>query len=222
MATDKERILMSIIHQLSVTNTLGPYHQNWSQGSAAYQQDGREGAFVHFAPWDGSRLKPGMLVLCKTSVAREVHDWAVAYVVEVLGDAECMLREIGSDRLLRMGNESFEPIVGMPEHMLREREQHQFAKKVQAAFRRGGEYSYRYGGIDFDASNAGRATVWVREVFGGMNKPSRPFAVAMEYTRKTTTKAILEEMRKQGYGTRAFEIDEEEVERRRLEAEKRK
>lgn len=61
---------------------------------------------------------------------------------------------------------------------------------------------YRFGGIDFLEGK--KARIWIREVFGGLNRRSEPFSFEMSWSGKTGIKAILALMRENGYGTREF------------------
>ena len=101
-----------------------------------------------------------------------------------------------------MSNEKFVPIVGLESWQCLEGNEHKFREKVIKAFRRGDEYIYRFGGVEI---NGHSAIIWVREAFGGLDKPSKPFFVSIHWTAKTSIKTILETMREQGYGTREFD-----------------
>ena len=216
--TDKERILMAIIRQLRSTAVLGPHHDDWEVGSKAYGNRYGGSALVHFAPWQGEKLEPGMLVVCNSS---HLCDWTVSIIQEVgPGYAECLLRELGTNRLCRMSNEAFTPICNMAESDLWEGEQFAFAKKARKAFFCGDDYVYRYGGLSFSKDDPRHATILVREVYGGLDKPSLPFAIEIDWTPKTTIKAILQTMRDGGYGTRPFEVDEVALEKRNAESKK--
>jgi len=63
---------------------------------------------------------------------------------------------------------------------------------VLQAFGRGDEYMYRFGGLKV---NGQRAVITVRESHGGFGQPSVPFDIEIEWTPKTTIKAILAAMR---------------------------
>lgn len=96
----------------------------------------------------------------------------------------------------------------MHESLLLEGDEYIFDKKVERAFHKGGEYVYRYGGVDFLENQTVR--IWIREVFGGMfhGKESKPFSFEMKWNKRTSVKKILESMRENGYGTRNFELVE--------------
>lgn len=200
--TDRERILTTIIRELAMAQSLKPHAAGqWS--SEPYWDKSTKRYHVHFAPWKQDNLNRGDLVLARTG--RSVHEWTIGFYVEALPAEQggAVIREIGSERLCDYYNEAFEPIIGLTKTQLLEGERYRFYEKVLEAFARGREYTYRFGGVDFNEDNT--AVIWVREVFGGLDHDSVPFAVTIPWTRKTSVKAILAEMRKQGYGTRVFE-----------------
>jgi hypothetical protein len=201
---DKERILMHIIDGLQAAEILARPDARaaaWSIGDAAYKTDSG-GQYVHFAPWvDDEDLQPGELVYCHTS---RVNDFKIGFVVERLDYGRCMIREIGSDRVCDYGNERFIPIRGLSSIQLLEGEKYKFYVKVLKAFDRGDEYWYRFGGVEIEN---GKATITVRQRHGGFYRSgTKPFAVVVEWTPKTTIKAILEALRAGGYGTHEFEL----------------
>jgi len=194
--TDKERILLTIIRQLSSTETLvmdRPWNPKKYEGH------------VHFAPWlasNDNEIKPGMLVMCETG---GIHDWTIGYTIEPLNDnfGGWLIREIGSQRTCRVSNERFTPIVGLRATDLLEGKEREFYHKVCRAFHKGDEYIYRFGGVDMLPNR--RARIWIREAFGGLNHNSIPFSFEMNWTPKTSIKAILKAMIDTGYGTREFD-----------------
>lgn len=192
---DKERILINIISKLQSAMVLK---------CKTHLIDFED--HVHFANNYGflgtKKLKPGMLVLCNSNAR---HDWGVSFLVEPINDG-WVLREIGSDRLCNMTNESFTPIVGMNKIDLLEGKNREFYIKVIKAFSRGGEYSYRFGGIDI---NKNKAVITIREVFGGSLRDvkSIPFSFEMKWNKKTSIKNILNKMIEAGYGIRKFETE---------------
>jgi hypothetical protein len=136
-----------------------------------------------------------------------VSDFKVGWVHQVVDSSTCVIREIGSNRLCNYGNEKFTRIVGMHTSQLLEGQEYIFQQKVVRAFRKGHEYMYRFGGVDFEQHYA---TIWIREAFGGfdLKNPSKPFSFSMAWNSKTSVKRILEAMRENGYGTREFEQKE--------------
>ena len=111
---DKERILMTIIRELKSTMLCA---RDPRTGLGDFKNGfGKDGEYVHF---EGTSLGPppevGSLVVCDSGY---LHDYTIGFVEEVLGYAECMIREIGTDRLCRVSNESFSKIVGLREEQL--------------------------------------------------------------------------------------------------------
>ena len=201
---DKERILMQIIQGLRTAESLArPNLRGWEAGDVAYD-DGYGGQYVHFAPWVGDEeLKPGELVMCQTG---NISDWKIGFVVRRIEYGRCLIREIGSDRTCDYSNERFIPIRGLSPTELLEGDDYQFYLKVLKAFDRGDEFWHRFGGVDITGRHA---TILVRERYGGIKYKSgtKPFPIEMDWTPKTTIKAILEAMREGGYGAKEKEFE---------------
>lgn len=193
---DKERIIMLVLERLHSTQVLC---RNAEKESDYIDRDGS--VYVHFGCWDDRPVQKGDLVLAETG---HVSDFKIGWVHQVVDSSTCIIREIGSNRLCNYGNEKFTRIVGLNPSLLLEGKEYIFEQKVIRAFRNGGEYMYRFGGVDF---NGNSTTIWIREVFGGFNprNPSKPFSFSMKWNAKTSVKSILEAMRENGYGTRKFE-----------------
>jgi hypothetical protein len=190
--TDKERILIKIIKNLYSTFISKMHVTGW--GSANYEDH------VHFAPWDKENIKKGALVLCYTS---GVHDYSIGILKEKIGYSRALIREIGTNRICDIDNESFIPIKNMQEIELLEKDKYIIYCKILKAFNRGDEYWYRFGGVKFCGKNI--VEIIIRERFGGLLNPSKPFNFKMKYNKKTTIKSILENMYDNGYGKRDFE-----------------
>lgn len=193
---DRERILMNIIDRLATTQVLC---RGGQKESDFVDKDGS--IYVHFGCWDDRPVQKGDLVLAQTG---NLSDYKIGWVYQVVDKSTCVVREIGSNRLCNYGNEKFTRIVGMHPSQLLEGREYIFQQKVIRAFRKGDEYIYRYGGVDFYGN---KATIWIREAFGGFvrGKEAVPFSFVMSWNSKTSVKRILETMRENGYGTRAFE-----------------
>lgn len=197
--TDKERILMKIIHRLSLQYAL---KLKWGE-----KYDG-----VHFAPWIkgnilGDKLKPGMLVLCETSPLRGIHNWTVGFLHSPIPDGWA-IKEIGSEKICNITNESFLPIVGFSKEELLIGEDYDFLQKIYKAFSRGGSYFYRFGGIKIIEKRKWK--IYIREAFGGLGldhgkEKSVPISFILRWNKKTSIKYILEKMIEAGYGTKEFE-----------------
>lgn len=194
--TDRERILMTIIDRLSTTFVLAPACRgSWERKNFL---DGQGYEYVHFASY--AEPKPGDLVLAKTG---NVSEWKIGWYVEKrfgsLGGA--VIREIGSDRLCNYDNESFVPIVGLDPIALLEGDKRQFYVRLMRAFAKGDEYMYRFGGLRFKGAEA---VITIREVFGGLGAPSKPFDVRMVWNKRLSADKILASLRAGGYGTKSF------------------
>lgn len=136
---------------------------------------------------------PGDLVLAVT--ARENHRWILSWHVEALPDiGGALVREIGSNDTCRYGNEAFLPIVGVPVGVLYESHtgHRQFYLKVLAAFRKGGSYWHRFGGLRFDGD---AAEIRVRKAFSG----DELFTVRMNWSKRTPIRVILAALCEAGY-----------------------
>ncbi len=193
--TDREKILMTIISKLSTTQLLGPGGR-FCHDSKAF------GDYVHFAY--GEKPKKGDLVIGKTG---RNGRWKIGIYQEPLlgGWGGAVIGEISTGKLCNYGNEEFVPIVGLTDSDLRCGIQREMEAKVVAAFQRGDEFNYRYGGIKFDGDEI---EITIREAFNGFGDGSIPFSVRMKYNKRTSVKAILKAMRDGGYGTREFERPE--------------
>lgn len=190
--TDKERILLALVRSLA--------RPVFRADEIAYQEK-------HDLPRVTTLRKPviGDLVICQGSGRPYPHPWVVGWVESEYDPqtAACTIRELDSDRVCRVSNESFAIVEGMPPELLLTGAQHGFVVKVHKAFARGSEWAYRYDGVDFRDDTV---KIWVREAFGGLGDgESIPFVVEMPWTKRTTIKAILATMREAGYGTRLFE-----------------
>lgn len=193
--SDRERILTAVISQLSSTALLRP---NATPYSAESYADGSGGMYTHFARY----RKPvkGDLVMGSTG---RIDQWKIAFYVELTDPANevHVVKDINTGQLCNYGNESFTPIVGLSYTDMLIGEERAMYQKVLAAFAKGDEYMYRFGG--FRTEN-GQAVITVRESHGGFGRSSVPFDITMDWTPKTTIKAILAAMRAGGYGTKSF------------------
>lgn len=198
--TDRERILTTVIREMHATMMLCPEGNMHREGSYT-RGDWR--TFVHFAHY--REPVKGDLVMGNTG---RIDQWKIAFY-EAKGDpsiAAHVVRDIDTGQLCDYANESFVPIVGLNPIDLLVGDERDFYEKVLAAFARGDEHQYRYGGVRIEGR---RATITVRERFGGFGQPSMPFDISMEWTPKTTIKAILQAMRDSGYGTKSFRPEPE-------------
>lgn len=183
--TDKERILTHIISRLS--------------HSAIKYSDGRGGQIgnddVHFVcTTSTNKLKINDLVLCQTS---GIHDFTLGYVVSIDGYSEITIRELTSERIGKIDNDSYLVLKNISEESLLYGEQYKMKQKVIKAFARGDEWLYRYGGVKFDNNVI---HVKVRERAAINNR--EPFIISFEWNKKMTIKEILQILKDNGYGTK--------------------
>lgn len=202
--TDRERILSIVINRLmssQLLNRSGNVHDE-----ASWRDHRGDMTYAHFAYY----RKPvkGDLVIGRTGWIGGPHEYSIGFYDSALPGG-AVIREIGSERLCNYTNEEFTVIAGISRFLLLEGEQYKFSQKVQAAFWKADEYSYRFGGIDF--LDKFRAKVWIREAFGGHRDASVPFAVEMEFDRKTSVKKIVAMLRAGGLGTKSFRPEKAEV-----------
>jgi hypothetical protein len=193
--TDRERILTKVIDGLRSTAILRARADPYSEASYA---NGSGGHYVHFAVY----RKPvkGDLVIGTTG--RDSY-WKIAFYEECADPSNELhvVRSIDTGQLCNYGNETFTPIVGLHHTDTLTGKERAMFEKVMAAFARGDEYLYRYGGFRLDGDTA---IITVREAHGGFGMESIPFSIEMKWTPKTTIKQILECMRAGGYGTKSF------------------
>lgn len=201
---------MRLVEELYSTILLAPacrgiYEPGAWRAIGATGSESRE--YVHFGFGDKEREpKPGDLVLAQTG---PMSPWKIAFYVEPLDSpmGGALVREIGTGKLCRYENERFIPIVGMQPLDLLDGDRRAFLVKVRKAFRRGGEYLYCFGGLDFDGDEA---VITIREKWAGMltredAMESVPFEARMLWTKRTSIKAILEALRAGGYGAKEFD-----------------
>jgi hypothetical protein len=155
-------------------------------------------------------LEVGDLVVCRTSVGWQTNPWIVSFIHEVgiPNDPYGMcLRAIGSNALCNYGNEDFIKLSGFSSRDLYEGEQWIFYRKVLKAVHKEDNYNHIFAGLDFDASEPlHRAQLSIRERWGGLSKPSKPYIINLEFNKKTSVKQVLDDMKAQGFGTRDFEL----------------
>lgn len=206
--TNKERVLMELVRELYSTQ-LHLQLRVPNRPDMWKIFDNRED--VHFECSSFDKIQIGDLVLCTSS---GIHDWTVGFVHEIINPSwhELMVKEIGTNRLCKVGNEGFVPIRGMSEQQLWNDDQYNFSIKVKKAFAKGGHYSYRFGGMSFVGD---KVAVYVREHFNGTlrlngsGKMTIPFKIVLDWDKKMSIKKILELLVAGGYGSRKFdEVDD--------------
>lgn len=172
---DRTRILLHLVRDLYLTSSMKLFAEN----------DGG----VRFERVEKYRnLTEGDLVLCITS---GIHAFTVGFVTEVFEDG-CALREIGSNQLRRITNESLARIIGLRPEQLWERDQIKFDRKVRRAFKLDWKVLNRYGSVKFQGNDA---TLVVLPPYG-----NAWFRVEVPDYRHKTIKQIHELMCQAGYG----------------------
>lgn len=186
--TDKERILMYLVSQLGkpIINGRPP------RVRATYEDP-----------------QVGDLVICQSSGRFDIHPFTVGYVTRKFSNSHCWIRGIGGEKECDISNEMFYPIKGLDhqDYEMLPGRQYRFYKKVTKAFQRGSEFWHKFYYLKFKKNIA---IITVRGRGGeitdnGKRYEAIPFDVIVRWNTKTTIKEILEELRKQGYGTREFE-----------------
>lgn len=197
---DKERILTYLLWQIQSSILLAlPFN-----AQEHMRERCKEKEWLYFEHIDYRDVKAGDLVMCQTS---GIHAFTIGYVVDKFNHdwQGCRIREIGSERLCNMSNESYIAIRGLDEPWSWEGPRYVFYRKVGKAFRKLDDW-YRYGGMKFN--DDGTVTITIREKFGGMvrgDQESVPFDVTMAWTPKMRIKHIIQSLKDGGVGTRKFE-----------------
>jgi len=183
--TDKERILFYILRQLSFNRI------KYNDGVAGLAITD---VFFRHPEYGKNEIKIGDIVLCQSS---GIHDWTVGYVHEIKTDSYIVVKDLTSDRKCNIENDSFLVLEGvMNEHLLYG-EQLKLKNKIIKAFRKEDEWLYRYGGIRFD-NNLAYVTITERLAIKGRE----PFEIEIYFTKNTTIKSIIEQLRAGGYGSK--------------------
>jgi len=206
---DRERILVNICaalaHELSNLQSL-PEVQRYMANPHSLSRVRCD--------WSSFNRKPfekGDLVACFTSYGMQQNPHLVSFVEgpHPNDSSGLALRAIGTNDICNYGNESFIRISGIPERLLWEGSKHEFAQKLSKAFRNLDDYGHRFRGLEFRED--GIASVFVGEVFGGsLSKTgqTKPYEIKIKFTKRTTIKNIISQMKEQGFGTRKFELDD--------------
>lgn len=204
---DRERILCNIAamlaHELSMLQNL-PAVQQYMQNKHSSAEILCSHDFFHKQPH-----KKGELVVCWTSTGRQQNPFLISLVEEqgIANDPNgLLLRAIGTDQLSSYGNESFIRIVGIPERLLWEGIKREFSVKLSKALSKLDTYIHRFRGLEFASDDT--ATVWFGEIWGGLSKKTKPYSITVKFTKKTTIKAIIQQLEEQGFGKREFEAED--------------
>ena len=204
---DKVRVLQAIaietagsVHnRMEIANTPGGWTIRTAFGRPSPQ----------FLPLDLAKLlrlplEPGDIIRCQTNPC---HDWGISEFVESIdgSDHYFLLREIGSGRLMRMENESFDVLRFMPPNMVLTGDKHKMYRWANKAFssryNKHADYFKRCGGIKVGNEVL---TIWSRPHVwcsiankDGMIRQPRKFTIP--WNKKTRLKDIVAALVEQGF-----------------------
>lgn len=206
--TDRARILVNIAaelaHEVEYYQRLPAVQEHEKRWPKSARRIRTEWGMI-----DRPQYQRGDLVVCFTSTGRQQNPWLISFV-EADGCKDdphgLLLRAIGTGNLCDYSNESFIRITGIADNLLWEGDQRQFSLKLHKALSKIGNYMHVFRGLEFPESN--RAVVYIGERWGGMNKPTKPYAVEIRFTKRTSIKAIIAALETNGFGTREFEPDD--------------
>lgn len=205
---DRERVLINI-----AVDTAGSVHDTMQRLSCGWPLRMRFGnpapqfIPVEMAETIGMSLQPGDIVRCVTNPN---HAWGISEFVEQLGHSEFMLREIGGEQLLKMGNESLDVLRFMPPSRLYTGAKHRIyewasKKAFHEKYNPDADYGKRCGGVEFEENTLiiwCRAHIWCMEKRGendGETLYAQPKKFTMEWSKKTKLKDIITAMKEQGF-----------------------
>lgn len=209
---DKERILMTVIDRLASTALLG----RRSSEIAGLIVDSEGEPMPQFVGNYIYKPKPGDIVRCVTGHA---SPWKLAVLVEARGDGNWLLREIGSDRLCKMGNEMVETLIGIAPSVFYTGHQRRLydwgrGKAFLAPWNPKADYLVRGGGVEFEGETM---RIWVRaHIFSqtrqakdGPRLYAQPWSVDLPWSKRTRLKDIVAALLEAGF-PREWEYTEEE------------
>lgn len=204
--SDRDRVLMNI-----AVDTAGTVHDSFERVAGGWRLrftfDRPSAQFIpeKLAQALKMPLQPGDIVRCKTNPN---HRWGISEFVERLGYAEFLLREIGGDRLLKMGNESVDVLRFMSPSRLYTGAKHRVyrwvtEKAFSERYNPDADYFKRCGGVEFDGDTLviwSRPHIWVMErVVDGQTQYAQPRRIILEWSSKTRLKDIVDAMKEQGF-----------------------
>lgn len=194
--TDKERIFLEVIRGLeftlaSLTRCHYEYGVELEDGDVRFEPTMVNGKL---------NIRKGDLVMGKTG---PLHDHTIGWVHEIYDENHLSIREIGTNRLCDYSNEFFVVIRGLYPNRIFDGDEYVFYKKVWKALYKLDEYIHRFYRLDIHDHDA---IIWIREKWGSLGKKrSVPYFIHIHWNNKTTIKYIMDEMVKQGFGTREFQ-----------------
>ena len=213
---DRERVLMNIAVDTagSVHNTMKRVAGGWT---LRFKFDRPAPQFIppEAAEALGMPMKPGDIVRCRTNPN---HEWGISELVEQTGYADFLLKLIGGEEILRMGNESVEVLRFMAPSRLYTGTKHKLyrwatTKAFSEEHNPHADYFIRCGGAEFDGDTL---VIWSRphawnseERDGDTTLYAQPRRFSLPWNEKTRLKDIVQAMVDQGFA-KPFEYLPEE------------
>ena len=214
---DRERVLMNI-----AADTSGSCFDAMKRLEGGWSLRVRFGRPVaQFLPTEmcekiGMSMRPGDIVRCQTNPN---HAWGISELVEQTGYSDFVLRLIGGDKLLNMGNESVEVLRFMDPSRLYTGAKfkiYQWAsgKAFSARYNPHADYFKKCGGVEFDGDTLiiwCRPHIWAMEKMGENDTQlfAQPKRFTLQWSDKTRLTDIVRAMEEQGFAE-DFEFAPEE------------
>jgi hypothetical protein len=201
--TDKERILMVIVSELASS-----LQQSKWRGGNVDPIGGVTYTDVEYS----CKPNPGDLVVCNSSGRFTPHPYIVGWVQEVRDHAHCLIRELGSNRLCDISNESFTRINGIRQVDLLEGHHYKFYRKVCVLVSRNDNWDYRLRQMTFKGDGTCKASFTPK--FGGTAARDQqvvPLWIELKYSKKLPSKkSIMDQLIEGGYGSHVYKYEPRE------------
>lgn len=203
---DRERVLMNI-----AVDTSGYCFDTFERLNGGWKLKFRFGRCApQFVPEEMATklnmpLKPGDIIRCSTNPN---HAWGISELVEKTGFSDFLLRMIGGEKLLNMGNESVDVLRFMSPYRLYTGHKFQVykwasSKAFSTRYNPQADYFKRCGGVDIDGDDLiiwSRPHIWASEkTIDGVTLFAQPRRFAMKWSDKTKLKDIVGAMLSQGF-----------------------
>lgn len=216
--SDRDRVLMNI-----AVDTSGTVHDEMRRLKKGWTLrfifDRPAGQFIptEMAKAIQMPLVPGDIVRCRTNPK---HPWGISEYVEDIPDG-ALLRQIGSDRLLNMTNESFDVLRFMTPSRLYTGKKLQVynwasGKAFSKRYNPDADYYKRCGGVEFSGELPGyqpprnapvgqvviwsRAHIWAQEKRqGDATTYAHPRSFVLTWSKSTRLRDIVAAMKAQGF-----------------------
>ncbi len=223
--TDKEIILMKIIKELKSTQLLvhggNSYYKHGEHNRETYKDSSVGSYYAHFSTHAESEVKVGDLVLCDTGF---VHEFSIGFVTQIVSKNDMYLREIGSEKICHVTNESFTRLLDFYSDFI-DGERRQLQLKIIKAMKKIDDFHHLFGGLSFENDEA---IVVVRERYNGFGL-TKPYFIRFKWNKKMTIKSLIKILNDAEFGKREFEVDpvakakrDEQIAKNKAEALKKK